>query len=65
MWSWSTIAFSATAPDIDVSTYIYDENVDTAHKSAVIDWYYKKFNRAGKAVLHYCKFVGETILYAS
>ena len=56
---------SAHAPRIDVSRYVYDESVDTSEKSAVIDWYYKKPNRAGKPVLHYCKFVNDTILYAS
>ncbi|MBR2589928.1 MAG: hypothetical protein IKE65_03305 [Clostridia bacterium] len=56
---------SALAQGIDVSRYIYDESVDTAQKSAVVDWYYKKPNRAGKLILHYCKFVGEHILYAS
>lgn len=47
-----------------VSKYEYDDSVDTQNKSAVIDWYYKK--RVGEhQVLHYCKFVGETVLYAS
>ena len=50
---------------IDISKYIYDENIDTSRKSAVVDWYYKKNNAAGKAVLHYCKFVGEHLLFAS
>lgn len=53
------------ASQIDVSRYIYDTSVDTTKKCAVIDWYYKKRNDAGKLVLHYCKFAGETILYAS
>lgn len=48
----------------EVLSYVYDENVDTSEKSAVIDWYYKK--RVGKrTVLHYCKFVGQNLLYAS
>ena len=34
-------------------------------KSAVVDWYYKKFDAEGRAVLHYCKFVGTHVLYAS
>lgn len=55
----------STAPQFDVSKYIYDESVDTSRKCAVVDWYYKKPNRQGKQVLHYCKFTGETILYAS
>lgn len=34
-------------------------------KVTVVDWYYKKRNKAGKRVLHYCKFVGDSVLYAS
>ena len=49
---------------IDVSKYQYDDKVDTTNKSAVIDWYYKK-NVNGKTVLHYCKFVGEEVLFAT
>ena len=44
--------------------YVYDDRVDTADKSAVIDWYYKK-RQGGKTVLHYCKFVGDTVLFAT
>lgn len=44
--------------------YMYDESIDTTGKSAVIDWYYKK-NVNGKMTLQYCKFVGETVLYAT
>lgn len=48
----------------EMSKYIYDDTVDTTDKSLVVDWYYKKF-RGGKQLLHYCKFVGDTVLYAS
>ena len=44
--------------------YVYDDRVDTTDKSAVIDWYYKK-RQGGKTVLHYCKFVGDTVLFAT
>ena len=44
--------------------YWYDENIDTTGKSAVIDWYYKKTVN-GKQTLQYCKFVDETVLYAT
>ena len=37
----------------EVSKYMYDDTVDTNEKSAVVDWYYKKF-QYGKTVLHYC-----------
>ena len=49
----------------ELSHYIYDENVDTSHKAAVVDWYYKRRGKDGKLRLHYCKFTGETLLYAS
>lgn len=49
---------------LDLSQYIYDDNVDTTEKSAVIDWYYKK-NQNGRTVLHYCKFVNDAVLFAT
>lgn len=49
---------------IDVTQYIYDDTVDTTDKDLVVDWYYKV--RVGsKTLLHYCKFCGNTLLYAS
>ncbi len=50
---------------IDVKEYVYDDTVDVTDKSLVIDWYYKKTNSAGKTVLHFCKFVGSEVLFAS
>ena len=47
-----------------VSRYLYDDTVDTAEKSLVVDWYYHT-EEQGKKVLQFCKFVGETVLYAS
>lgn len=44
--------------------YIYDDNVDTTNKSAVVDWYYKK-NVGGKTILHYVKYVNDVVLYAT
>jgi hypothetical protein len=44
--------------------YLYDENIDTSNKCLVVDWYYKKSNGT-KNVLHYCKYIGEIILYSS
>ena len=49
---------------MDVSRYIYDDTVDTCGKSPVVDWYYKK-RQEGRTVLHYCKFVGDTVLFAT
>ena len=50
---------------IDVKQYVYDDNVDVSNKSAIIDWYYKKRTPEGKTVLHYCKFCGSEVLFAS
>ena len=50
---------------IDVKQYIYDDTVDTEGKSVVVDWYYKVTSPSGRTVLHYAKFVGDTLLYAS
>ena len=50
---------------IDVKQYVYDDTVDITNKSVVVDWYYKKRNTAGKTVLHFCKFVGNEVLFAS
>lgn len=50
---------------IEVKEYVYDDTVDVTNKSVVVDWYYKKRNSAGKVVLHFCKFVGDTVLFAS
>lgn len=50
---------------IDVTQYIYDDTVDTTGKSVVVDWYYKVLSPSGRTLLHYAKFVGDTLLYAS
>ena len=49
---------------VDLSKYVYDDAVDTTEKSAVIDWYYKK-QMNGKTILHYCKYVNDTVLFAT
>jgi hypothetical protein len=48
----------------DVTEYYHDENIDTSKKSVVIDWYYKVY-RDGEPILHFAKFVGETLLFSS
>ena len=44
--------------------FLYDDAVPTDGKSTVIEVYYKKRVGAGQ-VLHYCRYVGDTLLYAS
>ena len=51
-------------PTMDISKYVYDDTVDTNGKSVVVDWYYKKMQN-GKIVLHYCKYVNDTVLFAT
>jgi len=50
---------------VDVKQYQYDDNVDTEGKSVVVDWYYKVKSADGRTLLHYVKFVGDILLYAS
>lgn len=45
---------------IDVKHYIYDDTVDTTDKIVVVDWYYKK-----NGLVHFAKFVNDTLLFAS
>ena len=47
-----------------LSRYLYDDTVDTSNKSLVVDWYYHT-SVEGRKVLQYCKYVGETVLYAT
>lgn len=49
---------------LELPKYHYDEGVDTSDKVAVVDWYYKK-SVHGRTVLHFCKFVGDTVLFAT
>lgn len=51
-------------PVIETGQYVYDDNVDTTDMSVVVDWYYKK-KIDGKMTVQYCKFINETVLYAS
>lgn len=55
---------SGFAGALSLTKYRYDDTVDTTGKSLVIDWYYKK-KINGKTVLHYCKYVGDTVLFAT
>ena len=49
---------------LDVKEYIHDETIDNSDKCAVVDWYYKLWD-GSREVLHFCKFVGDEVLYAS
>ena len=61
---WPELEGKLGGGSFSVSRYLYDDAVDTADKSLVVDWYYHT-EEGGKKVLQYCKFVGETVLYAT
>lgn len=56
-----------------VDLYNTEENIDTTNQSAVVDWYYKRKKKVVDemgipktiTILHYCKFVNGTVLYAT
>ena len=50
--------------NIELAHYVYDDNVDTTEKSAVVDRYYKII-RNGMEIVHYCKLCNGQLLYAS
>ena len=54
-----------TGHSLDVAKYVHDDSIDTADKSVVVDWYYKKAQPGGQTVLHYCKYCNGIVLYAS
>ncbi len=46
------------------SRFLYDDAVSTEGKSTVVDVYYKR-KEQGRTVLHYCKYVGDKVLYST
>ena len=46
------------------SRYRTDDTVDQSERTLVVDWYYKRHTN-GRTVLHYCKFAGDEVLYAT
>lgn len=44
--------------------FLYDDSVSTEKKCTVIDVYYRRV-RNGSSVLHYCKYVGDEVLFAT
>lgn len=49
---------------VQVRQYEGEDRTRGDNRVAVVDWYYKR-HEGGRSVLHYCKFVGTTVLYAS
>lgn len=50
---------------INLAEYIYDDMVDNSRKTMIVDWYYKKDLPDGRTLLHYVKFSGDKVLFAS
>ena len=48
----------------DKKEYYHDDTIDTSDKSIVIDWYYKLIDGT-RSIVHYVKYVGDTVLFAS
>lgn len=46
------------------SRFLYDDAVSTEGKSTVVDVYYKK-KEQGRSLLHYCKYVGDKVLFST
>ena len=44
--------------------FLYDDHVDTENKYTVVEVYYKR-RIGGKTIVHYCKFVGDQVLFAT
>lgn len=67
-------AIKTRYPDLDkkalgsegfrVREYETEESRHKDDKVAVVDWYYKALD-GGRTVLHYCKYINQTVLYAS
>ena len=50
---------------LSIKEYNTDDTIDRSDKSTVIDWYYKKTDRSGNQILHYCKYVEGVVLFAT
>lgn len=50
---------------ITLSDYLNEESIDQTDKLVVVDWYYKVQDPSGKKLLHYCKFCGDEVLFAT
>ncbi len=53
-----------TGDSFAATKFLNDDSVDTADKATVVEVYYKK-PVGGKKVLHYCKYVGDVVLFAT
>ena len=61
---WPQLAGKLGGSGFEPARYLHADGADASEKSAVIDWYYKK-RVGGRTLLHYVKFVGDEVLFAT
>ncbi len=61
---WPVLRGTLRGGSFTATRFVSDDAVPTSGKSTVIDCYYKKWEE-GRQVLHYVKYVGDTLLYSS
>lgn len=54
----------ALSRPMSLRKFLTEDRVSDEDKAYVVDWYYHTY-QGGKKVLHYCKFVGDVVLYAT
>lgn len=55
---------TAISSPVSVRKFMTEDSDAQEDKAYVVDWYYRGYSN-GKRVLHYAKFVGDTVLYAT
>lgn len=58
------LAGKLKSPGFAATRFLYDDSVSTDGKTTVVDVYYKR-RVDGREILHYCKYVGQTVLFAT
>lgn len=61
---WPQIREGQLSGGDSLTKYQNEESIDENDKVVIFDWYYKKWE-GDICKLHYCKFIGDTVLYAS
>ncbi len=54
----------AMSRPMSMRKFMTEDRVSDEDKTYVVDWYYHAY-QGGKKILHYCKFVGDVVLYAT
>lgn len=54
----------ALSKPLSLRKFMTEDRTSDEDKAYVVDWYYHAY-QGGKKVLHYCKFVGDVVLYAT